>query len=290
MAYAQSLSHWGKPLPVPEWGGGIIARSIPGGGVDGFGTYPLAALAPDADLKGGLERLRVLGLIAVTLVLDDFHRPSLERLSIAFSRITPFKSHAIRRLDTSFAYSKHHRYEVRRALASLSVGPLNLVDHLDDWMDLYGTLSQRHGLSGVHDFPAAHFETLAQLEGVTTIGAWLDGILVSAHIWVSDGIDVHSHLAATSAAGYRVGASYAVYDASITYFQGARLLNLGGSAGSGDDPTDGLARFKRGFANDTANAYICGAILNSDEYHRLTEACGVPADTSYFPAYRAQRV
>jgi hypothetical protein len=290
MAYAHSLSHWGKPLPVPEWGGGILARPIPGGGMDGFGTYPIAILAPDADLKGGLERLRDLGLVAATLVLDDFHRPSLENLNIAFSQTTPFKSHAIRRLDAPFAYSKHHRYEVRRALASVSVGPLNLAYHIKDWMGLYGILSQRHGLGGVHNFPASHFEALAPLEGVTTIGAWLDDVLVSAHIWVSDGTDVHSHLAATSPAGYQVGASYAVYDASVSHFHGARLLNLGGSAGSGDDPLDGLARFKRGFANDTASAYICGAILDPDQYQHLTEACGVAADSYYFPAYRAQRV
>ena len=100
---------------------------------------------------------------------------------------------------------------------------------------------------------------------------------------------VHSHLAASSERGYACGAAYAVNDASLKYFADAELVNFGGPAGFANQQQDSLARFKRGFANATA-LYICGKVLNSELYRRLTEeAPAVGHDQTYFPAYRASQ-
>jgi hypothetical protein len=256
-------------------------------GADAFGTYPIAVVAPDADVPGGLERLRRAGLIAVTLVMDEFHRPSLADLQKHFSVVRPYKTHYVRRNALAFSYGRHHRYEVARALRKVSVRQFDLADHYPEWLALYGNLVQRHGLTGVHNFPMSHFAALQKLPAATSIGAWLDGALVSAHIWVSDGQKVHSHLAASSSEGYAAGAAYAVYDASIRHFSESELLNFGGGAGTGDDPDDGLAVFKRNFSNESAPAYICGAILDDVKYHRLVGNRAVAPHESFFPAYRA---
>jgi hypothetical protein len=225
-------------------------------------------------------------MISVTLVLDDFHRPQLAELKRYFSVVNPFKSHHVLRNPSIFAYGKHHRYEVRRALAKVSVRLFDLSHHLSEWSSLYADLTGRHGFSGVHDFPSSHFDALCLLDGTQAIGAWLEDRLVSAHIWMSDGKYVHSHLAASSSDGYASRAAYAVNDASIRHFQGADLLNFGGAAGAGDDPCDGLARFKRGFANDLAPAFICGAVLDRPRYDELARRTAAPPDTLFFPAYR----
>jgi hypothetical protein len=295
-AYARSLGHWGEAVPVPEWGCHVILRGVhegadgEQGGSDASGTYPVAVIAADADLPGGLERLRRLGLVSITLVLDDFHRPPLSEIKKHFSVVNPFKTHYIHRNALPFEYGKHHRYEVSRALKAVTVGQLELGNHVSEWLELYTNLTKRHGLAGIHDFPLSHYQALHQLSGTATIGAWLDGVLVSAHIWVSDGKYVHSHLAASSDDGYRAGAAYAVYDASIHHFAYTELLNLGGAAGASDDPHDGLARFKRGFSNEPASAYVCGAILDRARYDKLVRQSGVPSDTLFFPAYRARTV
>ena len=52
---------------------------------------------------------------------------------------------------------------------------------------------------------------------------------------------------------------------------------------TGDDPDDGLAQFKRGFANAETVAYLCGAVLDHGRYAELV--AGQP-ETAYFPAYR----
>ncbi len=292
-AYARSLSHWGEAVHVPEWGCHVIVLHTPGtldasGGKDAAGTYPLAIISQGADLAGGLERLRRLGMVSVTLALDEFHRPPLDVLRKHFHVVNPFKTHHIHRNSASFAYGKHHRYEVRRALKQVSVRPFDLGSYLPQWSLLYADLTRRHELDGVHVFASSHYEALNRLQGSTSIGAWLDGQLVSAHIWVSDGRYVHSHLAASNGEGYAAGAAYAVYDASIRYFAEAELLNFGGGAGSSDDSGDGLSRFKKGFANESAPAYICGAILDEGQYHELVRRRGVPPDTLFFPAYRAR--
>jgi hypothetical protein len=298
-AYARSLSHWGEAVHVPEWGCHVIALDTPGardtpgaldtiGSKDAAGTYPLAIMSPDADLAGGLESLRRLGMVSVTLVLDEYHRPPLEVLRKHFHVVNPFKTHHIHRNSLPFAYGKHHRYELRRALRQVSVRQFELGSHLPEWASLYADLTRRHELGGVHDFPPSHCEALVRLPGTTSIGAWMDGKLVSAHLWVSDGTFVHSHLAASNGDGYAAGAAYAVYDASISHFAEAELLNFGGGAGSSDDAHDGLSRFKKGFANEAVPAYICGAILNEARYHELVRRRGVPTDTLFFPAYRAR--
>jgi hypothetical protein len=139
----------------------------------------------------------------------------------------------------------------------------------------------------MHDLPPAHHAMLAALDGVTAIGGWLGEELAASHIWVHDRGRVHSHLAASSENGYACGAAYAVYDASIRHFKDAEVINLGGAAGYTDDPDDGLARFKQGFANATARSYICGKILDAERYRELTACRAAPAQTAFFPAYRA---
>jgi hypothetical protein len=287
LAYAQSLDHCGEAFAVPEWGGVVVARHIDDTLCDSIGPYPVAVLSPGADLEGGLERLRQAGFVSVTLVLDDYHRPPLHELERAFDLVRTFKTHYV--VDSAkgaYSPSRHHRYEINRALSMVRIETVPLCRHLEQWVALCGHLKRRHALSGVHDFTLRHYETLAALPGVTTVAAFLDEAMLAAHLWVEADGRVHSHLAASSEQGYASGAAYAVNDASIRLFSGARIVNLGGGAGNRDDPGDGLSRFKKGFANTTARSYICGKILDSAKYSRLCGRAGSAADARFFPAYR----
>jgi hypothetical protein len=93
---------------------------------------------------------------------------------------------------------------------------------------------------------------------------------------------VYNHLTAADATGYANGASFALYDAAIGHFAGAGVINLGGGAGGGDDPTGGLFAFKQGFANSQATAMLCGAVLDRPRYEALSTGHG----DGFFPAYR----
>lgn len=283
--FARSLPHAGEAVGVPEWDGHVLSRPIPGDDArDAMGPYPIAVLRSDADVVGGLERLRAGGLASVVLVIEDHLRPPLSALEGAFDFVRPFKSHCVydRRLGP-IAYGGQHKTKLKRALRKVERAELRLADHLPAWQALYDHLTVRHGLKGLHDFPALHHETLARLPGVRTFGAFVEDRLVSAHVFVTDGGHAISHLTASNDEGYASGAAYAVNDLAISAMADCDLINFGGGAGFGDDPDDGLVQFKRGFANSSAPAYLAGGVLDADAYRRLSG----DRTTAFFPAYRA---
>ncbi len=287
--YAGSLTHIGEAFAVDEWGGQVLARPTPDGRHrDAMGTYPLTVIAAEADVAGGLERMRAAGLVSVVLVLDDRLRPSLDRLASAFDFVRPFKSHHLHDPGVGpVAYAKHHRYEVRRAHARAAAAEIDLADHLPAWASLYAQLAARHAVGSLHAFADGHHAALARLPGVRTFGAFVEDRLVAAHLFVlHDGYAV-SHLAASSAEGYETGAAYAVNDLAVAVLGGAGMtINFGGGAGFVDDPADGLVRFKKGFANTTAASYLCGKVLDPTRYRAMS--AGYEAG-GFFPAYRGVR-
>lgn len=285
--YGSSLVHIGEPIHVPEWGTTVLKRACGMGHHDAIGTYPIAVLEPKCDLAAGLDRLSRMGLVSVVLVIENVLRPELRDLERTFDFARPFKRHYLFDRTVSAAYSnRHHRYEVRRAARKVRVERLDLTAHLGQWSRLYRALVVRRGLADTfHAFPDRHHEVLARLEGVVAVGAFVEGRLVSCHLWVCHDGHAMSHLAASNEEGYASGAAYAVNDGSIELLAQCRILNFGGAAGA-DDDENGLARFKRGFSNTTAPSYLCGKILAAASYAELSRQAGVPTSAPYFPAYR----
>jgi hypothetical protein len=286
--YARSLPHVGRALSVPAWGAHVLVRPTPAGGrEDATGPYPLCVLAPQADLAGGLEQLRAAGLVSLVLVAGEGLAPPREALESAFDFVRPFKTHYVydRALGPR-SYAKHHRYEVKRAHQHVAAREIRLSEHLDAWRNLYAELAARHAVGSLHAFPDEHHQTLARLEGVRAFGAFVEDRLVSAHVFVVDDGRAVSHLAASSPEGYARRAAYAVNDLAIEALDDCEVINFGGGAGFADDPADGLVRFKKGFSNTTAAAYLCGSVLDAEAYGALSAGA---AGGAYFPAYRGPR-
>lgn len=290
LAYAHALNHAGRPVPVPEWGVPILARSIPrdlnpalGQGEDAMGLYPLTALATTADLSGGLERLRGLGLVSVVLVPDPLTGPPQEHLSEAFDFVRPFKPHLT--IDPAcgrYSPSRHHAERIRRGhrRCRIEVGSLPL--WLEDWKRLYRGLVTRRSVSGAAAFPDASFEVMGKDPALVAFAASVGDHIVGMTLWFAcDGV-IYNHLTAVDADGYANGASFALYDTAIQHFEGQGVVNLGGGAGIGSGE-GGLFAFKSGFANGEVMTSLCGAVLDPARYAALS--AGV--ETEFFPAYRA---
>jgi hypothetical protein len=288
LAYARTMAHLGRPVHVPAWQTYVIARNWKNGVEDAIGPYPLTCLSGDSDLASGLDQLRDEGLISVVLVVDGLLGPPLPELRRAFTFSRPFKTHyLVDEARGGYLPSKHHRYEIRRATQrDVTVREVPFTQVLDSWTGLYDELIALHRISGVQRFSRDSFEALAQCEGLSAVAAYADTELVSCHLWVRYRGHVWSHLAASSARGYETGAAYAVYDHSIRSFAG-NVINLGGSAGIDDAASDGLARFKAGFANRTQTAFLLGGVLDPSTYAMLCAEHGGGEASDYFPAYRA---
>jgi hypothetical protein len=125
-------------IEVDEWQTPVLVRPIPGSDWhDALGCYPLAAIAWNADLKAGLERLRAAGLVSVALAPDPLTSPPPVQLAEAFEVCRPFKTHyLIDRNAGPVCFARTHRRMIRKALKDCTFGPVDLHETLADWQKL----------------------------------------------------------------------------------------------------------------------------------------------------------
>lgn len=284
-AYARSFEGIAEPYRLPITGTWILRRSIPGTPYhDAIGCYPVAVWPRGTNLTADFPGLVKLGFVSLALVADAFFGPEPKTLAQQFDLARPFKSHFIHDYAHAFEYGRHHRYEVKRARAACRVAPVALSDRLAEWIELYKQLCLRHRVIGLQRFSPQYFERLSATPQLHALAAWHADELAGMHLFIEHEGIVYSHLAAFSPTGYSVRAGYALNDYAIHHFRTARILDFGAGAGAVDDPKDGLAVFKRGFANRSELFYLCGKILDA----RLYENLAAPKPRrDYFPAYRS---
>jgi hypothetical protein len=141
----------------------------------------------------------------------------------------------------------------------------------------------RHGITGIQKFAPSYFRELAKMQDVIALAGLRHGQIVAMILWVRSGDIAYAHLEGSTAEGYKTKAIYGIFATANEYFAGCRILHFGGTAGLDAEAGDGLAYFKRGFANRQVTAYFCGSCLDADRYAVLTK--GRP-QTPFFPAYR----
>jgi len=287
--YAQSLSEWGAPRPLPRSGGSILVRAIHDSAlVDGMGPYPLFACRNWDRLGADVDELSG-ELVTLTLVTDPFATASPERLAQWFpDRCVPFKEHHVVDLSgpTLQSATRHHRRDAARALrraeVELVAEPRTL---LDEWTALYASLIERHGVQGPARFSRDSFARQLELPDLVAFRAAAGETLLGAALWIVSDRVAYYHLAATSEEGHRLGVSYGLVATALEHFAacGWDWASLGAGAGLADID-DGLTRFKRGWASGTRTAYLCGRVLDRDAYTALSDRRTDAGE--YFPAYR----
>jgi hypothetical protein len=286
--YAAALAEFGSPLWLPHSAGSLLVRPIPGGSSrDAVGPYPLFACGDWSALPVDLDALAG-ELISVGLVVDPFGDWTPDALEAAFpDRRVAFKEHYVVELaaDPLRRVSAHHQRFAARGQRLVDVEVITSPSSLlDDWTRLYSELVRRHDITGIAAFSAESFRRQLEVPGIHAFRATEGGVTVGATLWYRDRDVVYWHLAAYSRRGYKLDASYALLSAALEHFAGTdlRWACLGAGAGVTADATDGLSRFKAGWASGTRTAHFCGRILDHDRYAAL---CTRPA--SFFPAYRA---
>ena len=285
--YVASLREFGEPRVLPRSGGGLLLRRIPGSDLrDAMGPYPVFSCQDWTALGEDLDAL-ALEVVTVTVGADPFGA-SRQDLEGAFDRVVPLKEHYVADLsqDLNRLVKASHRETVRRAQRRVRVelhpDPPGL---LETWMDLYGVLTVRHGITGIRAFSREAFARQLAIPGMTAFVAYEGPEVVCIDLWYQQGEVVQGHLAAASESGYGSRAMYATKWAMLEHFRTrARWVNFGGGAGTGE-AADGLTRFKAGWSSGTRTAFLGCRVLQPDAYARLVSAAG--GDPAYFPAYRA---
>jgi hypothetical protein len=288
--YAESFSDVGQPRELPNCGGWLLDRAIPGSTQrDGMGCYPLFDCSNWAGVPVDLARLAE-ALVSVSLVVNPFANVGQADLRRWFDVVIPFKQHYVTdlRRPVDDLVGRQHRRNLQKARGLVQVDACQSpLEFLDEWCGLYGHLAARHRITGIRAFSRAAFEKQLGVPGLVMFRALADEEIVGLHLWYVRDRVAYGHLGATSIRGYQLMASYALYWHAMEHFRSyVDWLDLGGVAGvSEEESSDGLRQFKAGWATGTRQAFLCGRILQQDAYDRLS-AERASSTPSYFPAYR----
>lgn len=290
-SYVESLSEFGKPRLLPKSGGWILKRQIPGTIYqDGMGCYPLFTCQDWSQLYSDMEDIKS-ELVSLAIVTDPFGAYTIDYLQQCFRDVViPFKEHFVvdlsRPMNTFVSY--HHRRYAQKALQNISIERCsNPQQFLNEWIDLYNFLIQRHHIKGIPAFSRLSFVQQMKIPGLFMFRAVYKEITVGMVLWYIQGNVSYYHLGAYSDLGYKLRASFALFWYVIKYFAsvGLEWLSLGAGTGVKANHMDGLTRFKRGWSTATRTAYFCGRIFNHKQYLEIIEAKNL-ANADYFPAYR----
>lgn len=290
--YAASLAEFGNPRALPRSNGWLLERPIvPTPYHDAMGCYPLFACNDWTMLDLDLEELSN-EIVSVAIVADPFGNHDPAQLHKCFpTLVIPFKEHLVTDLSQSpeSFVAPQHRRKARKALERLEVERFeDATLHVDEWIELYANLIQRHDIRGLTAFSANSFRGQLAVPGISMFRAIHRNETVGMTLWYIDRGVAYYHLGAYSERGYELEASFALFWRALQCFSSQRLqwLDLGAGAGlSANDRSDGLTRFKRGWATGTRTAYFCGRIFDQAKYEAAMKARDVTAN-DYFPAYR----
>lgn len=289
--YAESLAEFGRPLHLPRSDGWLLLRPIlESSEHDAVGCYPLFTCRNWPALGADLDGLAATA-VAVSLVVDPFSGVTASQLGDSFPDVCrPFKEHAIVDFarDWRQSISRHHRRNIRAAARCVEIERCaNPAAWLETWTELYGHLIGRHDLCGLARFSRASFGRQLCVPGIAAYRAVVAAETVGMVLWyVADQV-AYYHLGAISPVGYGSRAAFALFDVALGDLagRGIRWAELGAGAGWQVATEDGLARFKKGWANDRRTAWFCGRILSPTKYEHLTAARKV-TPAGYFPEYR----
>ena len=289
-AYAASLTEFGTPRWLPAAEGWILERPIRStGATDAMGCYPLFACGRWDALADDIKDLRST-LVSLLVVCDPFGAHDAVRSSGCFDVMRPFKEHFVVDLSQapeSFA-SPHHRRNVKKAERQLEMEWCpDPTLHAAEWIALYEGLIARHQITGIARFSPRALTEQLQVPGLVMARAVHRGATAGIVLWYLDGDVAYYHLGAYNDDGYELGAAFLLFDRAIRHFRHqARWLSLGAGAGADGHGSDGLTRFKRGWATGTRTAWLGGCVLDRKRYDELAMKTGTES-AAYFPAYRA---
>lgn len=256
-----------------------------------MGCYPIFTCKDWRLVERDMEELGER-FVSVTAVADPFGAFDESILLNGFPDLMrPYKAHYVVDLlqDPREFVSDHHQRNARRALDRMEVEICREPSRfLGEWLVLYENLIKRHAIKGIATFSENSFAHQLGAPGLTMFRASHEGASLGINLWYTQGERAYYHLGAYCNAGYEISCSYGLFWTAIQHFgqAGLRWLGLGAGVGVyGGDGSDGLTRFKEGWATETRMAYLCGRVCNPDLYRRLTARFGASAN-DFFPAYR----
>ena len=289
--YAESFIEFGTPLFLPNSGGWLLTRPIPGTSYrDAMGLYPLFACQDWSKMKKDIDHLQESGLISLVLVTDPFGAYDISLLEKTFPLAKKYKEHFIVDLQSPISdyLPRNHKYNIRKATQVLTVKQCDVTKSaIDEWVELYAHLTARHNIQGITQFSRNAFIKQFKVPGFVLFKAQYQEQTIGMLSWYIMNHHGYAHLCACNQLGYELGASFALIWHSIKYFSSkVRWLDIGAGPDKPKDCGQGLVQFKRGWSSKTLPVFLCGRIFDNEKYEQIVSIKN-KQNKQFFPAYRA---
>ena len=291
--YAESYADVGRPIELTGAQGWLLSRAIAGTDHrDLASCYPIFDCRKWAAFADDIKALDD-SHVSVVLVLSPFSSCNTAQLESVFpDLLKPFKRHYLVNLETYDIATVHfmHRRNARYAAKLVEVEQCAHPEQFGaEWLSLQANLMSRHRVPKSDWLSDTTLLRQLSVPDIVMFRAVENGHTVGIMTWFLSDAAAYYHLAAFSDRGYKTKASFALMDRCISFFRslGLQKLNLGGNAGITDDPSSGLAVFKKRWANDIGQTLLCGRIINGAVYDSLSSA-SCTQDGKIFPVYRTK--
>lgn len=191
-------------------------------------------------------------------------------------------------------YSENHRRDLKRLHSMGYHATVNKWQYLSAFIEAYHQTMNRRNAKEYYFFPASYFSTLKEIAGehlmlISVISP--EGKFVSGGLYTLFHGIMQFHLGGTADEAVGLSPSKMVMDKAIETGRqlNARWLHLGGGVGA--DSSDGLFRFKKGFAGQKLPFTCVHLIHDSHNYLYLCKKTNrekefYEGETGYFPLYR----
>lgn len=261
----------------------FLKRKIPGTDyVDYSSVYPFLAnnlqwLADDYDINATSS-------VVITNPLKKLHLTCEDA-----KRVNTYKSHSVVELSKYNLKNlpENHRRNIKRSGFSVSIvpNPANLFINVHS---TYQTLVERHKIIGITNYSLDQIEKLLKIPGAILFEAYNYQLeypeLLGYCLFYIQNQDAYYHLSALTYAGLEARANFKIMHEVILFSKqlGLDRLEIGAVPDGG---SEGLKRFKEGFATCQMNNFIIKTIYNQELYDKLSEN---KVDNGFFPLYRKE--
>jgi hypothetical protein len=282
--YSRTLAHIGTPVQIPELPAPLLARPIGETGLfDVFGPWPYSSPPENRLFREGIKWLAERGFVTMVAVF----RPGLDQGAIKPNgpgiSVSELKPHFM--YDPEFpplSLSSRTRQNISRGLRNWVIKRIELGIYWETIVGFHRDLATRRVMSSVTRVPAAHFQGLSSVPGITTLGAFdpqgLGGVLIAAE----SQNEIHFLHMVGEKKVYKTGAFYALVHTALSIWGKSCRIFFGGAPDGADSP--GVSKFKKRFANRVLPVFMVNAVLDPVRYDCLAERKSTPG---FFPAYRS---
>lgn len=246
-----------------------------------MGPWPYASVPEAARLEEALDGMAARGLVSFTAVLRPDGRPEAMPDRVG---LVELKHHFV--VDPALprpVLSAKTQRNLALASRHWRIEPLeNGPETAELCARSYERLALRRQLNSITRMPPEHFERLLAIPGIRVLAA-VDDHQVGAVIVAAQGAaETHMLHFCVETDSFKTCAGHLLMHTAILRWSEQGRVYLGGFP-SGPDG-EGVARFKRRWANRTTAVTMLTAVLDRQRYDALSEG---RAGGGYFPAYRA---